>query len=161
MDQKDQIYNKNGRKTHVNCLDVFNFFFENLVDDFVLIGIDELFFVNCWFCIYANAKLLYFRWEVNIFIYLLLSKILTKMWLFGAPTRSAQCRSSCSPGNARSWLVNMLRAFPGEQLVKHKNKINSWQLTIDKERIHQFESKEKHHWNSFENWNWKPRFCLN
>ena len=47
MDQKDQIYNKNGRKTHVNCLDVFNFFFENLVDDFVLIGIDELFFVNC------------------------------------------------------------------------------------------------------------------
>ena len=107
---KRTIYRLNIELQAILCFSIFNNFWKvkdkilvfnfqmNFNDEFVLIGIDELFFVNCWFCIYANAKLLYFRWEVNIFIYLLLSKILLNV---------DYCFLSIS--------TNQLHAFPGEQ----------------------------------------------
>ena len=91
---KRTIYRLNIELQAILCFSIFNNFWKvkdkilvfnfqmNFNDEFVLIGIDELFFVNCWFCIYANAELLYFKWEANIFIYLLLSEILHNVYYY-------------------------------------------------------------------------------
>ena len=140
MDQKDQIYNRNGRKTHVNCLDVFNFFLKILL--MILFWLELM---NCFLstvdfvfmlmpnCFISNERQIflftYFYPKSYIMFIIIIITILTNQ-LRAFPGEQDEL-TLCWPAWQSAFIISILTYYrhPSASTVLHSTNLHSTNLS--------------------------------